>query len=140
VYDPFGSHRAQFGDQLTHMMSPGSKFNTDDPSYQWRFDQGMESVNRGSAASGLLNSGNRLAELTNYGQGAASQEFQNQFSRLATLSGASTAPMQSSYGANQSQGMGMLAGMFGGGLMSSIGSFGSDSALFGDMLLGVGGI
>lgn len=57
-----------------------------DPSYQFRLSQGMQGTERSLAARGLLNSGNALAELTNYAQGAASQEYQNQFSRLFALS------------------------------------------------------
>lgn len=51
------------------------------PSYQWRYDQGLEAVNRTAAAKGMLGSGNRLAELTKYGQGMASQEYEAEFQR-----------------------------------------------------------
>lgn len=61
---------------------------TSDPSYQFRLEQGLEATDRRMAAGGFLNSGNRAAELNNYAQGQASTEFQNQFSRLAQLSGA----------------------------------------------------
>lgn len=63
-------------------------FTPQDPSYAWRFQQGLEGVNAGAAAGGMLNSGNRLLALENYGQGAASQEYANQFSRLSQLAGA----------------------------------------------------
>lgn len=84
--DPFSTQRAQYQPQLQQMMQ--GKFDATDPSYQWRFDQGTKAVNRGAAASGMLNSGNRLLALQQYGQGAASQEYQNQYNRLAQLSGA----------------------------------------------------
>ena len=51
------------------------------PSYQWRYNQGLEAVNRTAAAKGMLGSGNRLAELTKYGQGMASQEYEAEFQR-----------------------------------------------------------
>lgn len=51
------------------------------PSYQWRYNQGLEAVNRTAAARGMLGSGNRLAELTKYGQGMASQEYEAEFQR-----------------------------------------------------------
>jgi hypothetical protein len=84
--DPFASQRPQYQQQLQQMMQPGG-FTPQDPSYQFRFDQGMNAVNAGSAASGMLNSGNRMLALENYGQGQASTEYANQFSRLSQLAG-----------------------------------------------------
>ncbi len=84
--DPFASERPQYQDQLNTLMT--GKFDATDPSYKWRFDQGMEATNRGAAASGMLRSGNRLAALNDYGQGQASTEYANQFSRLSQLAGA----------------------------------------------------
>ena len=84
--DPFSSQRAQYQQPLQQMMT--GNFTPEDPSYKWRMDQGMEAINRGAAASGMLNSGNRLLALQDYGQKSASQEYQNQYSRLAQLSGA----------------------------------------------------
>lgn len=63
------------------MLKPGYEFNSSDPSYAWRLSQGMDAVNRGAAKSGLLDSGNRMIELMNYGQGAASQEFGAEYAR-----------------------------------------------------------
>ena len=65
----------------------GNSF-TSDPSYQFRLQQGLENADRRMASGGFLNSGNRAAELNSYAQGQASTEFQNQFARLAQLSGA----------------------------------------------------
>jgi hypothetical protein len=84
--DPFASERGAYQDDLRSLMT--GAFKPSDPSYQWRFNQGMEGVNRGAAASGLLRSGNRLAALEDYGQGQASTEYANQFSRLSQLAGA----------------------------------------------------
>ena len=84
--DPFASQRGVYQDDLRSLMQ--GEFKPSDPSYQWRFNQGMEGVNRGAAASGLLRSGNRLAELESFGQGQASTEYGNQFSRLSQLAGA----------------------------------------------------
>lgn len=63
-------------------------FTPQDPSYQFRYQQGLDAANAGSAASGMLNSGNRLLALQSYGQGQASTEYANQFARLAQLAGA----------------------------------------------------
>jgi hypothetical protein len=88
--DPFSSQRSQYQTQLSNMMTPGSNFQAQDPSYNFRMQQGTAAVNAGAASSGLLNSGNRLTALQNYGQNTASTEFQNQYARLAQLSGANT--------------------------------------------------
>ena len=84
--DPFAAQRGQYQQSLQQLMQ--GKFTPTDPSYQFRLDQGTEAVNRGAAASGLLRSGNRLAELMQYGQNLGSTEYGNQFQRLALLSGA----------------------------------------------------
>ena len=98
--DPWSRYRSQAGDvlakdmdqskdpsniyrsRLEEMMTPGNNFTTNDPSYQWRLDQGQKTVERSLAAKGMLNSGGAAAELQQFGQGAASQEYQAQFGRL----------------------------------------------------------
>lgn len=96
-YDPWSRYRPQAGDQLAGKMGATSpsdiyrskleamvsgQFSPDDPSYQWRFQQGQQATERSLAAKGLLNSGNAAIELQQYGQGAASQEYGAQFDRL----------------------------------------------------------
>ena len=105
--DPFASQRGEYQKQLLAMMTPTyemsgggdgmfgipsemkpvSSFSPGDPSYQWRLDQGAKTVNANAAASGMLNSGNRLMELQTYGQNQASTEYANQFARLSQLAG-----------------------------------------------------
>ena len=55
--------------------------------YKFRLGQGMEALQRSLGAKGLLNSGNRLTAMNDYAQGVASQEYGNQFNRLASLYG-----------------------------------------------------
>jgi hypothetical protein len=58
-----------------------------DPSYNFRLAQGnLATTNALNRAGGLV-SGNALQGLTDYGQGAASQEFQNAFNRFQTQRG-----------------------------------------------------
>jgi len=83
--DPFASQRPQYQTQLNSLMN--GQFSPSDPSYNWRFNQGMEGVNRTMAAQGLNSSGQQLTALENYGQGQASTEYANQFSRLSQLAG-----------------------------------------------------
>lgn len=51
------------------------------PSYQFRMDQGMENVGRQASAKGMLNSGNYLKDLTDYAQGLASTEYDAEYGR-----------------------------------------------------------
>ena len=55
--------------------------------YKFALGQGQEAVNRNLAAKGLLKSGNRLAELTKFGQGLASQQYGSEADRLSKLYG-----------------------------------------------------
>lgn len=69
-----------------------------DPGYQFRMDEGMKALQASAAAKGSLNSGATLKALTRYGQGVASEEYNNaynrftndqtnRFNRLASLAG-----------------------------------------------------
>lgn len=53
--------------------------------YKFRVGQGEEALQRSLGAKGLLNSGNRLMELTKYGQDMGSQEYEAQAGRLSSL-------------------------------------------------------
>lgn len=55
--------------------------------YKFRVGQGQQALERSLGAKGLLRSGNRLQDLTKYGQDMASQEYENQFGRLGNLLG-----------------------------------------------------
>lgn len=55
--------------------------------YKFRVNQGQEALQRQMAARGMLGSGNRLMELTAYGQDMASQEYDKQLGRLSELVG-----------------------------------------------------
>lgn len=54
---------------------------TSDPSYLWRVNEGERGLEAAAASRGVLNSGGTLKDIVNYGQNAASQEFQNVDSR-----------------------------------------------------------
>jgi hypothetical protein len=69
------------------MTQPGYEFGPSDPSYKFRFDQGLDAATRGAASTGALGSGGTLKALTRYGQGMASTEYGNAFSRLNQLAG-----------------------------------------------------
>lgn len=90
--DPSGGYSAK----MQQLMN--GEFDSSDPSYQWRFNQGQQAVERSAAARGLLGSGNAAIELQQYGQGAASQEYGAQFARVAQAMGLEENAFQSSYG------------------------------------------
>lgn len=48
-----------------------------DPGYAFRVGEGERGLEASAAARGVLNSGGTLKDIVNYGQNAASQEFQN---------------------------------------------------------------
>lgn len=52
------------------------------PGYQFRFNQGMQAIDRSAAAKGNLMSGNTLAAAQEFGQGLASQEYNNRINQL----------------------------------------------------------
>ena len=76
-----------------------------DPSYQFRLDQGTKALERSAAARGGLISGNTGGALQNYGQNAASQEYNNAFNRYQTERQATLAPYMTlaGYGQNANQ-------------------------------------
>ena len=57
------------------------------PGYQFRLNQGVQALDRSAAARGRLNSGAQQKALMEYGQGLGSQEYGQQFNRLASLAG-----------------------------------------------------
>ncbi len=67
----------------TLLQNPESITST--PGYQFAYNQGLEAVNRTAAAKGQLGSGNRLYELTKFGQGLASQSYNNTVSQLTDV-------------------------------------------------------
>ena len=52
-----------------------------DPGYAFRTGQGLQALQQSAAARGVLNSGGTLQDLVDYGQKAASQEYQNAYDR-----------------------------------------------------------
>ena len=68
------------GGQFTQNYSGQDIYN--DPSYQFRLQQGLDAVQSGAAAQGGLLSGATQKALTDYGQQAASQEYQNAYNRF----------------------------------------------------------
>ena len=72
------------GNKLNELLQNPSSI-TSTPGYQFAYNQGLEAVNRTAAAKGQLGSGNRLYDLTKFGQGLASQTYNNTVSQLTNL-------------------------------------------------------
>ena len=72
------------GNKLNELLQNPSSI-TSTPGYQFAYNQGLEAVNRTAAAKGQLGSGNRLYDLTKYGQGLASQTYNNTVSQLGNF-------------------------------------------------------
>lgn len=84
------------------------------PGYQWRFDEGNRALDRSLAASGGRLSGRAVKEAIRWGQGLASDEFDNQFNRMASLAGTG----QTAVGQSGTAGM-QAAGNIGNSLMAA---------------------
>jgi len=93
--DTAGAYRTRLN---SLMNNPDSISNTG--AYKFAFNQGNEAVNRNLAAKGLLKSGNRLSELTKFGQGLASQQYGAEFDRMSNLVNTTRAGDISKYGAD----------------------------------------
>lgn len=74
------------------------------PGYQFRFNEGMDAINKSAAANGTLLTGGTLKALQERGQGLASQEFGAEADRLARLTqlGQSGAQQLGNYGTGYS--------------------------------------
>ena len=57
---------------------------SEDPGYAFRLEQGQKALERSAAARGGLISGNTGGALQQFGQGLASQEYQNAYNRALT--------------------------------------------------------
>lgn len=85
----------------------------DDPSsiqqtaaYKFRLGQGEQALQRQQAAKGMLGSGNRLMELTKYGQDMGSQEYEAQAGRLQNLLGTYSGAWNQAQGTNVQEALG----------------------------------
>lgn len=73
------------GQQQALMSGDFSKF-YQSPDYQFALDEGFKSMDRSAASRGRLYSGGYGQDLTKYGQGLATQNYNNFYSKLAGLS------------------------------------------------------
>lgn len=86
IFDP--GARAQIPDyqapapfSYADWSAPDPRTIMNDPSYQWRLNQGSGALENSAAAKGVLNTGGTLKDLIDYGQNFASNEYSNVFNR-----------------------------------------------------------
>lgn len=70
----------QFAGQLTQTFKPSDL--TQDPSYQFRLNEGMRAIQARGAATGMLQTGQGLRDISDYGQQSASQEYGSAYDRF----------------------------------------------------------
>ena len=73
-----------YGQYATAEFTPDQFLAGQDPAYAFRMDEGLKALDQTAAARGGLLSGNALQAAQTYGQGLASQEYQNAFARYQT--------------------------------------------------------
>lgn len=131
-FNPWGSNTQS---QLTGGQTP-SDILSQDPSYQFRFQQGLQALQNSAIARGTGLSGGYMRGAEEFGSGLASQEFGNIYSRLAALSGSglSSTGIGSQAGASLAFPYGM-ASMYGGsaGAQGTLGSYGALSQGLGNL-------
>jgi len=63
-----------------------SSFNAS-PDYQWTLSEGMKGLDRSAASKGRLYSGGYGEDLTRFGQGLASTQYNNYYNKLQSMAG-----------------------------------------------------
>lgn len=96
MMNPFAPHRAGYAKRLNQLYADPSSI-TETPGYKFQLDQGMQALNRTSAAKGGRLSGGALVEAQKFGQGLASQMRQQEIQNLSMLSGAGFGPAGGQY-------------------------------------------
>jgi hypothetical protein len=90
LYKPFREAGAQglsdYQSQVAELdATPDFSFDpsqiTNNPAYNFRMEQGLEALDRRYAARGGIGGGGRLAGITDYAQGLASTEYENEYRR-----------------------------------------------------------
>lgn len=70
--------------KLSDLAGQKFTFSQDDPSYQWRLQQGQQALERSASGRGSVLGGAAAKSMARYAQGLASTEYQNAFNRWDT--------------------------------------------------------
>ena len=99
-YDPYGPYRAQAASQLQNVMN-NPALAMAQPGYQQQLQQGTQTTERALAAQGGIQSGQEQAALQTLGQNTFGSFYNSLTSQLEQLSGATQAPAQANFAAQQ---------------------------------------
>ena len=72
-----------FKDYLAKSGLSGGQFNQNNPQYQFLLKQGQQALDRSAAARGMGYSGAQMKAAQQFGQGLASQQYDNEYNRVA---------------------------------------------------------
>lgn len=100
-----------YGKYATAEFSPSQFAAGQDPGYAFRMSEGLKALDKTAAARGGLLSGGALKSATSYGQGLASEEYQNAFNRYQTTRNNTLNPYQQLQGVGQAAAAGQAANL-----------------------------
>jgi len=105
--DPFASQRPQYQNMLSQLLTSPTSSSAYNALNTSGMNLGLSAVNRGAATSGMLNAGNRLTSLMNYGSNLGAGNYFNLANLLSNLAmsgsspGAAAQALMSGIGATQ---------------------------------------
>ena len=118
-------------------LTPAEVLMQEDPSYQFRLQQGERGINRSAAAGSGLLSGATMKALARYNQDFASNEFQNSFNRLAALAGVGQGATNAVGAAGQNYANNVSANQLGAGNARAAGYIGQANAVNNALGMGI---
>ena len=121
------------GVNALNRMQSGDVMGMMDPSYKFRFGEGLKALDRTAAARGGLISGGALKAAQRYGQEFASNEFGNAYNRLASMAGLGQTATNAQSGAAGQFGVNAGNLMTGAGAARASGYVGGANALTGGL-------
>jgi hypothetical protein len=100
-----------YGKYATAEFTPAQFAAGQDPGYAFRMSEGLKALDKTAAARGGALSGAALKGATAYGQGMASDEYQNAFNRYQTTRANTLNPYQQLQGVGQAAAAGQAANL-----------------------------
>jgi len=76
----YNAETGEFGRELSQQER--LNYFQESPGYQYQLDQGIEAIDRSAASQGMLQSGNTMKEVQQYGSNLANQEYANYIDSL----------------------------------------------------------
>lgn len=146
IFSPYAAMGQRLSDRMPELTR---RFTNEDfvkdPGYDWRLNEGTRALEGSQAAKGGLLSGNAMKEMTQYGQGFASNEFGKAFDRFRNqqdaefgkLYGMGTFGAQGASNAEQNYSNLETGALTGAGNVSAAGQVGGSNAMLGGLSQGV---